>query len=361
MGIAESFLLYLSVYLLSAAFVHIWYHRGAKAKECILLAIALLLPSVLAGVRYGVGTDFYSYERMYAFNARLSFRDLVEQNGFLSGWMIWAISQIAGYVGGEEMFFGLYAFLTYIFFVDALRQYKNANYFLSAFGFLLLPFTAGLNGVRQALAVSIAFWSLKYVYQRNFFKYIMAVALAVMAHTTALVMVPVYFLYSPSGKKVWNFRAVMAVFGTAVMVAYMPVWIPYLVDINLFGLSHFSMYSERVFGRNYSFFLSLTILVVVILFQKGLFVVDSKYRLLIVMFAIGVCLEFSGYFSAYVKRISNYFSDIIDFLLLSQIPIFLRRGGKVWGYLSIAVYGIFVFFILYVILGQADVIPYRVR
>ena len=362
MSIFDSFLLYIVVYLISSALVYAGYKYEDKKLRAILLFCGILVPTLLAGLRYGVGTDFFAYENRYKYYIQMNFAEMFALRGWLNSWTIWAISKIAYLFGGVSVFFGLYAFFTYFFFVLALKEYKNLNLFFVTFGFLMSHFTSGFNTMRQALAVSIIFWGLKYVYKQNFSKYFIVVLFATATHTTALIALPIYFLYSDNNtKKIWNIKSVAAVVIAFIGAFSVAKLASLLGDIELFGLSHYEMYTKEVTGNNYTFLLLLLILGFVFLFQQEFVGADQKYRLLIVLFTIGVCLELSGYFSAYVKRIGDYFNNIIDVVLIFQIPLFFKEKSRGIAYILGFMYVVLLFLGLYVILGQANIVPYRIR
>lgn len=238
-----SLCLYITIYGASAVLV--CFSQGLKARwgRCLLQLAALMLPVLLAGFRYGVGTDYYNYEYDYSNYSGMGFSELLAANGILNGWGEWLLSRISFYLGGKQAFFALFAFCTYLPVVSALKHYRNTNWFLVVFAYLLGPFTSGLNIMKQALAVSIVFYGLRFVYDRKPFRYLLMIVLAMSVHTSAVIALPLYVLYEKGWtRKIWRPRVLSAVFAGLFMAVCIPELLSRLKGISLFGISKFAVY-----------------------------------------------------------------------------------------------------------------------
>ena len=98
----------------------------------------------------------------------------------------------------------------YVFIFSALlivlplwRFFKRSPYFLFAVYLYLVigTYFEGFNIMRQMIASSLALGGYPYIRQRNFWKYCLWVLLASSFHTTALAMIPAYFLLCPLPKE----------------------------------------------------------------------------------------------------------------------------------------------------------------
>ena len=80
--------------------------------------------------------------------------------------------------------------LIVLVFYNYSRIFELSTYIYITGGTYLVS----MNGIRQVLAASICFIAIKYLLNRNFFKYALLIALASTIHFSALIMLPVYFL-----------------------------------------------------------------------------------------------------------------------------------------------------------------------
>lgn len=360
----DSLSLYLVIYFFSAFFVYLSKTSSRKIIKKATFTIAILLPTMLAYFRYGVGSDFRNYQIIYKGYSNMKLLEFISSRELFYGWGVWLFAKIAKLLGGEAVFFGLFALFTYLFFLDGLKIFKHINWFLISFVYLLSTFSGSLNTMKQVLAVNIVFWGIKYVYERSFTKYILTVIVACMFHTTALVVLPIYFLYGDRKDfKIWNFKVAFAIFGGVVIALKIVDILALLTHIDFMNLSRFSIYAVEQHGtRNLSFFIQLFELFIIVAFQYKLVRVDRKYGLLIVVITLGLGFSLTGFFSTFIKRISEYFFSIPSYVLISSLPQTIGKGrNKAEMDCVIAFMYMLLFIIGCYILGQADLIPYRFR
>lgn len=98
------------------------------------------------------------------------------------------------------------------------------------------------NQIRQALAMAIFLYAMKYVKERNAKKYFLFILIAVMIHTSAVVYIPVYFLY---GLKV-NARLLASIYaGTLVFLPIVNKGMIFIVS-----RTKYNWYFQSGYNRN---------------------------------------------------------------------------------------------------------------
>ena len=101
--------------------------------------------------------------------------------------------------------------------VKCLQKY-SVGFFTSMILFILWgTWTWMFNGMRQFLAVAITFWSLSFIDEDNPIKYIIAVLIAGRIHTSALMLVPLYFLIR---SEPWHAKTVATIFMAVLAVVF---------------------------------------------------------------------------------------------------------------------------------------------
>ena len=173
--------------------------KRARTNLCIVLG--LLIPILLAALRYNVGTDYASYVRQSVF--------MDEHNFFFGRDAFWNVIANFTMAAGNHAIFVLafYSSITVVFFYLAARKALGKYAWLAWLLFLCILYPVSLNAVRQLAAVSVAFFVSIYVVRglingeivirrlRTWVGYILAGVFAVLLHSTALVALlfaPIY-------------------------------------------------------------------------------------------------------------------------------------------------------------------------
>ena len=169
MNMFPSLLLYLAVYSLSALLLSFATGSRNKGRSFLLAAVAIALPCILAGWRYGVGVDYFNYLSLYNSHSKLTLLQYLSHDRKCE-FAFYLISRFAGLFKSPQLFFALFAFFAYAPMAKVImdRGDRKETFFLSFF-FLISSFSTGLNIIRQIAAASITFFSLKYVSAACFF------------------------------------------------------------------------------------------------------------------------------------------------------------------------------------------------
>lgn len=161
---------------------------------------------ILAGVRgYNIGADTPIYLRA------LNYYTALPKNQIFSAKLVYPfdfelgyfwLTKVAAWMGlSNTVFLFLVAAIIYIpVFISIYRYSKVPIVSIFAyFGFGMFTYSLGL--FRQFISISIALYGVKYVEKREFWKFVIIVIIAMFFHTTALVVLPVYFLNKMHSKK----------------------------------------------------------------------------------------------------------------------------------------------------------------
>lgn len=146
---------------------------------------------VVSSIRYGVGTDYETYKK--------AFEEFYCQ-GKNPYWLnfewgfIMLNKGVALISDNIQSLLALSAIITMAFFVKTYRDNSNDQLF-SLFLFVTLYFYAtSFNIVRQSIALAIVFWGTKDLMYKKPKSYFMKVVVASLFHTSALIMIPFYFV-----------------------------------------------------------------------------------------------------------------------------------------------------------------------
>ena len=159
--------------------------------------IAVLLPSILAGVRdFSIGTDTAAYTNIFA---RISGATLfkvitgvsTKELGFKL--LLFFVSRFTD--DPHWAFFAAHLFIMF-FIYKGLRDNGAGKYtWLGLAVFYFVFFGSSLNILRQYMASALIVWGFRYVKNEKFISWLIVVIIAAMFHRTSIIAIFIYFLY----------------------------------------------------------------------------------------------------------------------------------------------------------------------
>jgi hypothetical protein len=93
-----------------------------------------------------------------------------------------------------SLFFILTSIVTYLFVFFSIKE-NSKSYYESIIIYVTLFFLESMGIVREAMAVSITFWGSRYIFSKKLMKYLLCCLLAFLCHQSALIAIPIYFIY----------------------------------------------------------------------------------------------------------------------------------------------------------------------
>ena len=347
-----SILLYTVTFTLSALFLK----ESVKTKKRgvnVYLILSVALPVLLAAFRHNVGTDYENYVTMYERNSALTFIQWFEssRNFDENRFGIWFISRVAGLFGSSTVFFGLIALIIYLPVAMTIRKYFTKCVFLAAFTYLMTLFSTGLNISKQVMAISVLIYGLQFAQKRKFFKYCLTVVCAVCFHITAVIGIGIYFIYSKNTSKILNVQRV----ALAVCFSLGILLLPQILSLIGGRFADYIVYEGHSLNR--SFFIDCGLFAMFVVLRKRYIRLNKINNLLIATMLFGLILEYTGFYSPFIKRIASYYM-FPQFLLMAQLPLLFRGKDMAIVKFGVYLYTLFMFVLTYGILRQADIVPY---
>lgn len=160
---------------------------------------------VLAALRFDVGNDYSQYTQ-------------TAHEAFVGGYVVTE----AGFnllvrflyilAGGEyyELVFAVFAFVTLIFFLKAFER-QSVDFSQSFFLFMTLGlYFQTFNTVRYYLALAVALYSMKYVLEGDYIRFVFWILTAAFFHKSVLLVLPAYWI-ATFGWRLWQVAAGLVV------------------------------------------------------------------------------------------------------------------------------------------------------
>lgn len=142
--------------------------------------------TLIAGVRWNVGSDSISYAHGFAKGISSEVRPEI-----LWQWFVDVIYEchIHWSVG-----LGIAAFLQILFVVKSVKKYRFILVVLPLVLFGGRYWQDLMGGVRQMIVACGFLWASKFIYEKKIWKYLLFVLIAAQIHRSALILIPFYFI-----------------------------------------------------------------------------------------------------------------------------------------------------------------------
>lgn len=311
--------------------------QSVKTGKNIYIYIALLAYSVLFGLRYGVGRDFFSYHYYFEdlFKGIYTPQIDVWEIGFVS------ITKFISYFNlSPPYYFGIIAFFQLSLFVSAV---KDKRYILPS---LFLVFMIGAywlsfaNLLRHILA--IGFWtvSLKYAFNRKLIWHYLFVFLAISMHKSSWILIVFYpFIHFVGVDWFKKTSLCLCILGISLICMHVGVIqnIVSRLDILIsylgydYYLENYEMENEVSIGLGFLITLILNTLTILYGEKVKAFYKDNFVSGVYSFFIIGVFFKYTFISSMLFARINCFFSNMSVFVY-AFVLYYLYKCNKVNSY-----------------------------
>lgn len=329
-----------------------------KFTDIKYIFIISIIPTLIGGLRYGVGTDYFNYWEMYYWYNNLSILELVVQEDERLFKAIIIISDIL--FNNPVGMFILSQFITMFFILASIASYKNKlSYSVAIFIFYMAFWSLSLNITRQFIAVAIVLFALKYILKKSFIKYLILIIIASQFHLSALFCIIFYFL---SFK-----RSTYMQYMYYSCIILTPIAIPILLNI-INRVGFFQEYIIKYEMLNLlqvdwaytakTLFWFLIIVGPIFIFKKAITNQNEKYNILLNILLLELPLVYLGNFNLFANRLA-LFPQILQIIMIPlTINSIKNTNEKKLVILYYLILFVFIYIQRFVFSNQGDVYPY---
>lgn len=380
-------IIYILVYFFSILFLvgSAKIYKKNKALACLFFIISVLIPCILAALRdISVGTDTKGYisklyntasgsDNLIEFFNKADWYYSIKDYGYLF------FTYIAAKVFGSFpicLFFIEVLVVVPVFVAILMNKQNNKDIVLGGTIFFLYIYNASYNMARQSIAIAFVILALSLMYRNKNKKAIILLIIASLFHVTAVIAIPVWFLYKyynkrKDSKKFDVLGCVLIILSIVVVFSIKGILI-LLHDMKIY--EHGIIYVERFSTFDFSFVeTGFYIVICLILFlNKNKFLEKNiNYKFYLFLSIESIILLQLGTFIKYLDRVGYYYMYPI---LINAIALIEKPKENNENYESksvdksnvkvskqtIIVYAVFVGYWLYkyVLLNSHNTIPY---
>lgn len=345
------------VYLINMIIVAVnsWLSEINKRKKSniVFIVVALISLILVSGCRYKVGTDYTTYLEIYVYNGG----DEINFQGGEVGFDI-LVKLLYRISTNPQLLFFVTAVFTNIAMVWFIKKY-SVKFSLSMYLYITtFLYYNTMNGLRQYIASAILISGYKYILNGNFKKYFIFIAIAYLFHSSATIMIPIFFIVR--GKTYSKINAIVLIIFALAFVFYSRF---VNVLFSFMGDSKYGYYGE-IMGDTSNGANVIRIIVwilpvaLILLYRKRALKVGGKnLEIELNLCMIGMLFMFLAYRHVFYARFCMYF-DVYYLLLIPRIcSIFDERTNKA---LKIAIIvGYFAYSTMLLLSGESWIYPYR--
>ncbi|MBY7144603.1 EpsG family protein [Virgibacillus sp. NKC19-3] len=360
MSIVQSYFLYYFIVIFTAIIVFL--SEGIKKKVNsvrlykIIFWSAILLPVLVSGFRYGIGTDFLSYERIYFELTTSNIIDNVLNTRYELGWI--ALNHLVELIFNDVKYlFIVSSLLIWVLNFKAIYDSKNKiSMSVAALILLCTLYNPSFNMVRQSLAAAVLMLSVKPTIEKRPVKFLLTILIATSFHYTASIFLPVYLIVNTRIKNLDFIKKIIAVVGFTLSVILAPKLLPFIASFETFSSYNNYHLEFNDFGIG-NIILKLPVIIIILVNLKKLKINNSMYKLVIIYF-LSLILEYYGYLGENISRIAIYYEMMQVFILSAIVKVQNDKYGKLFYSFLIVLYFIGWFTYNIIILNYHQTIPY---
>lgn len=323
------------------------YYISENKRKFLRISTFLTL-FIISAFRFYVGTDFKGYIGVYN-----SVIDGTYVNyGFEPGYdILMRITSI--FSNNNRLIFVVTSFIIIGAFFLTFEDF-SINYYITVFLFVTMYFYFNsFNIIRQFIAISIIFSSLRFIRKRELMKFIIFVLLAAIFHKTALIAIIIYFIRDINLSKKKYFLITL---GSIMLVPLIPIFMKALVMIVPKYKAYLNFNAGSGLGT--TSMIMFIILIISIHFKDKLLNNDSFNNLYINTTMIAFIFQILSEANTLFTRVSMYFYIFTIVLIPQLIDISEDKYRKK------IIIGIIIFFIVFcnylLISNVGEVVPYRI-
>ena len=307
-------------------------HKNFKLQNlCIFLAIFVLV--LLSGLRdMTVGTDTGAYVYffdLFKMTKELNLWDYLSEPGYK------VVQYLASFFSSSyTSLLIVTAIIPCCLYVLTIKRYAINPIFSFAVFLLLGFYIFHFNGARQGIALSVFFFSIRYIIDREFKRFLYCIIIGFVFHKSILACFPVYFIFN----KKFSFKWILFVALSFVVLMFSLGSIVEFLSVNVD--SRYSGYAQSGDGGGGVQVLFISFICLWLLFCKRINEINSSfYNGILMMIFIASCIGIMSYIlkinPSGILRLTVYFTQFVIFALPVSIASFkdkpLRRLiGLIW-------------------------------
>lgn len=347
---------YVVIIGITACFTYLGIKVKQKRARQIFFILSIVFPAFMAGIRYGIGTDYLGVYKPY-FIRVVNSTDVFMTSRYEIGYELINIFVAKFLHFGFPTVMFICSIITITFIQLGLRKYKDKiNITVAMTVFMLLYYQMSFNLVRQLMSVSIIFYAFT-VLNKSKPKYVLLILLASCFQITSIVMLSILIIEPICTNSKYNvFKYAIIIILLILILNYKFL---YSVLINIDFIKYYVGSYLRTTDSNIGIGVIARVVPFIIpfLFLSKEDKEQKDIQLMYYIFLLGSTFRVLAYVTTtYAERIALYFTISQIFL----VGYYVKNIVKYRKTISIGLisYTIFLWYYDYIMQNMNETIPY---
>lgn len=341
--------------------VNIIYYQKQNALTGLLFSF--LIVWIFLSIRTDFGTDFKAYSNMFNEISKLEIGDLLNSNNLQiarveSGWLI--LNYCFSFFHFNVML-SFIAFLMVFVYYDLIKNNVSSNYYWLSFFIFYFNINIMLisaSAMRQSLAILCFIYSIRYLLNNSYIKYLLMITLAASFHTSALILYPLAFFCFH--KRTLNKHTKYLCFIIFCSLYFLqPIYnliVSYFIDL-VFGIRYTPYFD--LFTTEKSGLINMIIYILLMYLFLHYINVQSKInQILFLLTIIGLFFFPLNGIAPMASRVGYYFTPISMVTYPLLITSMIRKNNRhifIWGLITVLILRLYNFYSSESYLGMFDI------
>ena len=301
------------IYILFIFFLLLSFFIPHNKHKNYLFSILLLI--IFSAIRYDVGTDFQTY-----LNVTSGSTDIRISNFMLFEPLNVFLITVGYWIKSPQFYFITGALITNMLIYFTIKKYSTDK-ILSIMCYVGFPmlYLESMNIIRQFIAISIIIYSVRYIFDEKPFRFMLSVLIAVLFHFSAIIAVPLYYIYKKAFTAKQNLLLLIVSFFAGKLTMTLLAMLPYFSK-----LSYYLKTQQE--GYFIVFVVSVILSLIHIMFYERLVAKDSRQVFYLGAFNFGLSVFFIFYeIPVIAGRFFFYFFAFLIFIVPAYKEIFVQK------------------------------------
>ncbi|VEB76576.1 Uncharacterised protein [Providencia rustigianii] len=222
---------YLILNFLTLYVIYIYnkYYKSSHARYFISIAVVFML-SLLPSLQYGVGSDYFSYERIYN---NTNILEYYYKNNEIAFYYLVKIVRYFDF--DSKFFFIIISILQSLLIISSFNILKRHGYNLVIIFFLFFTVTnllhTQMNIIRASFAIYLFILALLYKLENKKIKFLFFIIIAILFHKSAFVVIPILLI--PIKWYTWFYKHALTIYISTFFIYFLNPFSPiskYIID-----------------------------------------------------------------------------------------------------------------------------------
>lgn len=248
---------YINIWIIILAFIFYTFQGQINNKEISLqktnrdvtnniyfCGIIFITLGFISGFRGGFSVDYYNYDYLFKLSGETSFYNIFFGDNDLEVGYALLNKLVFLFTSNFTIMMIVISSIIILIYLKVFREFSDILWMSMLLLVTVGSYYTSFNTIRQFLAAALTFFVSKYIYEKNWKKYFFSILLISTIHSSAIVMIPFYFLLQIKWNKVKNI-----LIGLVSIILYAAIFVKTDIFVSFFVKNFYTGYSgQNAFG-----------------------------------------------------------------------------------------------------------------